>query len=46
MVAAAFEQAGRSGVLDDNLAGGGPVELTAEIVEFLRAAPPPGRAPG
>ena len=24
----------------------GPVELTAEIVEFLRAAPPPGRAPG
>jgi transposase len=39
LVAAAFEQAGMSGLLDDKRGRRGPVKLTAEIVEFLRAAP-------
>ena len=40
LVAAAFEQAGMSGLLDDKRGRRGPVKLTAEIVEFLQAAPP------
>ena len=40
LVAAAFEQAGLSGLLDDKRGRHGPVKLTAEIVEFLQAAPP------
>ena len=40
LIAAAFEQAGMSGLLDDKRGRRGPVKLTAEIVEFLRAAPP------
>ena len=39
LVATAFEQAGMSGLLDDKRGRRGPVKLTAEIVEFLRAAP-------
>lgn len=39
LVAAAFEQAGMSGLLDDKRGRRGPVKLTAEIVEFLRSAP-------
>src|SRR3954447_20123461 len=37
LVAAAFEQAGMSGLLDDKRGRRGPVKLTAEIVEFLQA---------
>ena len=40
LVTAAFEQAGMSGLLDDKRGRRGPVKLTAEIVEFLQAAPP------
>ena len=40
LVAAAFEQAGMSGLLDDKRGRRGPIKLTAEIVEFLQAAPP------
>ncbi|MBV9444873.1 MAG: helix-turn-helix domain-containing protein [Streptosporangiaceae bacterium] len=40
LVAAAFEQSGMSGLLDDKRGRHGPVKLTAEIVEFLQAAPP------
>jgi transposase len=40
LVAAAFEQAGMSGLLDDKRGRRGPVKLTAEIVEFLQSAPP------
>jgi len=40
LVAAAFEQAGMSGLLDDKRGRRGPVKLTAEIVEFLQTAPP------
>ena len=40
LVAAAFEQAGMSGLHDDKRGRRGPVKLTGEIVEFLRAAPP------
>ena len=43
LVAAAFKQAGMSGLLDDKRGRRGPVKLTAEIVEFLRAAGPVGR---
>ena len=39
LVTAAFEQAGMSGLLDDKRGRRGPVKLTAEIVEFLQAAP-------
>jgi hypothetical protein len=39
LVAAAFEQAGMSGLLDDNLARRGPVKFTAAIVRA-----PAGRA--
>jgi transposase len=39
LVAAAFEQTGMSGLLDDKRGRRGPVKLTAEIVEFLQAAP-------
>jgi hypothetical protein len=39
LVAAAFEQVGMSGLLDDKRGRRGPVKLTAEIVEFLWAAP-------
>jgi transposase len=39
LVAAAFERAGMSGLLDDKRGRRGPVKLTAEIVEFLQAAP-------
>ena len=48
LVAAAFEQAGMGGLLDDKRGRRGPVKLTAEIVEFLprrRTGPAPtGRA--
>ena len=40
LVAAAFEQAGMSGLLDDKRGRRGPVKLTEEIVEFLQAASP------
>jgi transposase len=40
LAAAACEQAGMSGLLDDKRGRRGPVKLTAEIVEFLQAAPP------
>ena len=40
LVAAAFEQAGMSGLLDEKRGRRGPVKLTAQIVEFLQAAPP------
>jgi transposase len=40
LIAAAFEQAGMSGLLDDKRGRRGPVKLTAEIVEFLQAASP------
>jgi transposase len=40
LVAAAFEQAGMGGLLDEKRGRRGPVKLTAEIVEFLRSAPP------
>lgn len=40
LVTAAFEQAGMSGLLDDKRGRRGPVKLTAEIMEFLQAAPP------
>ena len=40
LVAAAFEQAGMSGLLDDKRGRRGPVKLTAEIVEFIRSAAP------
>ena len=37
LVTAAFEQAGMSGLLDDKRGRRGPVKLTSEIVEFIRA---------
>jgi len=40
LVAAAFEQAGMSGLLDDKRGRRGPVKLTDQIVEFLQAEPP------
>ena len=40
LIAAAFEQAGMSGLLDDKRGRRGPIKLTAEIVEFLQTAPP------
>jgi transposase len=40
LVAAAFEQAGTSGLLDDKRGRRGPVKLTDQIVEFLQAEPP------
>ena len=40
LAAAACEQAGMSGLLDDKRGRRGPVKLTAEIVVFLQAAPP------
>src|SRR4051794_21172002 len=45
LIAAAFEQAGMSGLLDDKRGRHGPVKLTAEIVEFLqlRHRPVPAR---
>lgn len=39
LVAAAFEQAGMTGLLDDKRGRRGPVKLSAPIVEFLQAAP-------
>jgi transposase len=39
LVAAAFEQAGMSGLLDEKRGRRGPVKLTAPIVEFLASAP-------
>jgi transposase len=39
LVAAAFEQAGMSGLLDEKRGRRGPVKLTAPIVEFLQSAP-------
>ena len=40
LVAAAFEQAGMGGLLDEKRGRRGPVKLTAPIVEFLQSAPP------
>src|SRR5213080_436351 len=40
LVAAAFEQAGMSGLLDDKRGRRGAVKLTSGIVEFLQTAPP------
>ena len=46
LVAAAFEQAGMSGLLDEKRGRRGPVKLTAPIVEFLRSGPSsPPRSP-
>ena len=39
LVAAAFEQTGMSGLLDEKRGRRGPVKLTAPIVEFLQSAP-------
>lgn len=39
LVAAAFEQAGMTGLLDDKRGRRGPVKLSAPIAEFLRSAP-------
>ena len=39
LVAAAFEQAGMSGLIDEKRGRRGPVKLTAPIVEFLQSAP-------
>jgi transposase len=39
LVAAAFEQAGMGGLLDEKRGRRGPVKLTAPIVEFLQSAP-------
>jgi transposase len=39
LVAAAFEQAGMGGLLDDKRGRRGPVKLTAEIAAFIAAAP-------
>lgn len=39
LVAASFEQAGMSGLLDEKRGRRGPVKLTTEIAEFLRAEP-------
>jgi transposase len=39
LVAAAFEQAGMSGLLDEKRGRRGPVKLSAPIVEFLQSAP-------
>jgi transposase len=40
LTAAAFEQAGMVGLLDERRGRRGPVKLTPEIVAFLAAAPP------
>jgi transposase len=40
LVAAAFADAGMTGLLDERRGRRGPVKLTDEIVEFIRAAPP------
>lgn len=40
LVAAAFEEQGMAGLLDERPGRRGPVKLTDEIVEFLRAAAP------
>ena len=45
LVAAAFEQAGMGGLLDDKRGCRGPVKLTAEIVEFCKPRRRPGPAP-
>jgi transposase len=39
LVAAAFDRDGMTGLLDDKRGRRGPVKLTAEITEFLHAAP-------
>ena len=39
LVAAAFEQTGMGGLLDDKRGRRGPVKLSAPIVEFLASAP-------
>ncbi len=39
LVAAAFEERGMQGLLDERRGRRGPIKLTPEIVEFLRAAP-------
>ena len=40
LVAAAFEQAGMAGLLDERRGRRGPVKLGPEITEFIRSAPP------
>jgi len=40
LVAAAFEQAGMAGLLDERRGRRGPVKLGPEIAEFIRSAPP------
>lgn len=40
LVAAAFADAGMTGLLDERRGRRGPVKLQDEIVEFIRAAPP------
>ena len=39
LVAASFEQAGMAGLLDERRGRHGPVKLSGEITEFIRAAP-------
>jgi transposase len=39
LIAAAFEERGMAGVVDERPGRKGPTKLSAEIVEFLRAAP-------
>ena len=45
LVSAAFEQAGMAGLLDERRGRRGPVKLTPEIVEFIRAGAPGLREP-
>ncbi len=40
LVAAAFEQAGMAGLLDERRGRRGPVKLSPEITEFIRSVPP------
>jgi len=40
LVAASFEQAGMTGLLDERRGRRGPVKLRPEIAEFIRSAPP------
>jgi hypothetical protein len=40
LVQAAFAERGMAGLVDERRGRKGPVKLTGEIVEFLRAAPP------
>jgi transposase len=44
LVAAAFEERGMQGLLDERRGRRGPLKLTPEVVAFLRAAAPDGHS--